>query len=483
VASDSKCRDCWLYSTANYFGDYNGDGRFEVLFLRSGAGNNHWFLGTINNNQLICNEITGNGVGFADLRYTLRFQGRFSRSDREEILFYYPGDDNWWLGTVAGSANQFNWVLVGNTKGFGHGINDGRPFKTGDFNGDGRTDVMFYYPGDGNWWQGTVANNQLNWKLWYKTTRNYFAYRTFIGRFSNPVRHDILINVVGNWYLFFDDGLNMQSKVVSNTAGFGDISNLPTYIGDFDGDGKEDVLFYYGGDGHWWLGPYDGNKIQWKLVSESAGFGNISTLPTYVGNMDGDNKSDVLFYYGGDGHWWLGPYDGNKIQWKLVSESAGFGNITSLLTPKWYADFNGDRKTEILFYYGGDGHWWLGPYDGNKIQWTLVAADVIPPPPPPPPQIVKLTLARTLNIPDATHTGALYGPGKVKSVKNLEQFGWWLNHEDTQNPPRWVDSKLEAGQVKTTPWAGMYVNGAYKGNYGGSGPIPNYLTAEIEIQS
>ena len=74
MAGDSNCRNCWLQSTGNYVGDYNGDGRYELLFLRSGAGNNHWFLGTINNNQLTCNEITGNGVGFADLRYALRFK-------------------------------------------------------------------------------------------------------------------------------------------------------------------------------------------------------------------------------------------------------------------------------------------------------------------------------------------------------------------------------------------------------------------------
>ena len=43
---------------------------------------------------------------------------------------------------------------MGNTFGFGHGINDGRPFWIGDFTGDGKADVLFYYPGDDNWWLG-----------------------------------------------------------------------------------------------------------------------------------------------------------------------------------------------------------------------------------------------------------------------------------------------------------------------------------------
>ncbi len=42
---------------------------------------------------------------------------------------------------------------VGDTSGFGD-LNDGRPFWVGDFTGDGSTDVLFYYPGDDNWWLG-----------------------------------------------------------------------------------------------------------------------------------------------------------------------------------------------------------------------------------------------------------------------------------------------------------------------------------------
>ena len=96
--------------------------------------------------------------GFGDLGDGRPFWvGRFSRADRDEMLFYYPGDDNWWLGSHDG--NQLQWSLAGNTAGFGHGINDGRPFWTGDFNGNGRTDVLFYYPGDDNWWLGSHDGN------------------------------------------------------------------------------------------------------------------------------------------------------------------------------------------------------------------------------------------------------------------------------------------------------------------------------------
>src|SRR2546427_173248 len=80
-----------------------------------------------------------------------------------DILFYYPGDDNWWLGSVVN--DQLSWQLVGNTAGFGHAINDGRPFWDGFFPGQGGADILFYYPGDDNWWLGSITAGTLSWTL------------------------------------------------------------------------------------------------------------------------------------------------------------------------------------------------------------------------------------------------------------------------------------------------------------------------------
>ena len=48
-------------------------------------------------------------------------------------------------------------VLANN---FGHAITtDGRPFWIGDFNGDGKADILFCYPGDDNWWLGIFGTD------------------------------------------------------------------------------------------------------------------------------------------------------------------------------------------------------------------------------------------------------------------------------------------------------------------------------------
>ena len=125
-----------------------------------------------------------------------------------ELLFYSPSDHNWWLGGVSGG--ELVWTLVGNTAGFGN-LADGRPIWTGNFDGTGGTDVLFYSPSDHNWWLGSLTGGQLTWR-----------------------------------------GLG-------NTAGFGDLADgRPIWIGDFSGAGGADVLFYSPSDHNWWLGVVAG---------------------------------------------------------------------------------------------------------------------------------------------------------------------------------------------------------------------------------
>ena len=64
-----------------------------------------------------------------------------------------------------GGQRQLSWSLAGNTAGFGHGINDGRPFWIGDFTGDGAADVLFHFRGDLNWWRGDLPGGSFSWTL------------------------------------------------------------------------------------------------------------------------------------------------------------------------------------------------------------------------------------------------------------------------------------------------------------------------------
>src|SRR4051794_21197119 len=138
-------------------------------------------------------------------------------------------------------------------------------------------------------------------------------------------------------------GGQLQWSLVSESAGFGNLldGQHPIWLGDFTGSGHTQVLFYYAGDGHWWLGDMAGGQLQWSLVSESAGFGNLldGQHPIWLGDFIGSGHTQVLFYYAGVGLRCVVPIAGGQLQWSLVSESAGFGNLLDGQHPIWLGDF------------------------------------------------------------------------------------------------------------------------------------------------
>jgi hypothetical protein len=155
------------------------------------------------------------------------------------------------------------------------------------------------------------------------------------------------------------------------------------WTGDFTGDGHTDVLLYNTENGKWWLGSLAANnQLQWSLISNTTGFGNILSKDHRIWTEDftGDGRTDVLFHYVRDGHWWLGTLAAanNQLQWSLISDTTGFGNILSNEHRIWTTeDFTGDGGSDILLHNTVNGHWWLGSLAAanNQLQWNLISID------------------------------------------------------------------------------------------------------------
>jgi kumamolisin len=291
-----------------WIGNFDSIGRLQIMFYS--PGDHNWWLGTITNDQLTW-QLAGNTAGFGNLADGRPFwRGDFSRAAyREQLLFYSPADSNWWLGSVVNG--QLTYQFAGNTAGFG-ALADGRPFLTGFFAGLPQEQIMFYSPSDHNWWLGTIGDNgQLGWQL------------------------------------------------VGNTVELGPMAGSPFWTGDFAGVNYTQVMWFSPNDQYWWLGTITNNKLTWQNVADT-GFGQIGDGQlTWAGNFLPGDRSQIMFYQPVDHNWWVGFMAGEVLSWQVVSNTARFGNLADGRS-FWAGDFTGVGHRQIMFYDSSDSEWWLG---------------------------------------------------------------------------------------------------------------------------
>ena len=258
---------------------------------------------------------------------------------------------------------------------------------SGDFNGDGKTDALFYYQGDGNWWLGLSNGSTLTWSnagnmaAQFSDYQNLLtsSYAFYTGDFNGDGKEDMMLYAASTATLWFglSNGATLTWTSANTSTGFGNLldGKHDIHVGDYNGDGKTDVAFYSSPDGNWWIGLSNGTTITWSGAGNTSGFGNLldGSHAIYDGDFNGDGKADFLFFYNGDQSLWQGLSSGTSLTWSNVGSESGFGNLIDGGHHMVAGDFNGDHLTDLLFYYNGDGNWWLGLSTGTGFNWGTAA--------------------------------------------------------------------------------------------------------------
>ncbi len=159
----------------------------------------------------------------------------------------------------------------------------------------------------------------------------------------------------------------MNSNSVLQSAGLATVPATWSIVGqrDFDGDGKADILWR----------DTSGNVAMWFMngtaIASSAGVGNVPTNWSVVGTGDfnGDGYGDILWRdSAGDLAVWL-------MNGTATMDSSGLGSVPPTWSIVGTGDFNGDGKTDILWQdTGGDVAIWL--IDGEQVVGASVIATV-----------------------------------------------------------------------------------------------------------
>ena len=232
---------------------------------------------------------------------------------------------------------------------------------SGDFNGDGKADILWRDTTNGNnaiWLSGNSASSQavhplvdLNWVV------------AGIGDFNADHRSDILWRnaASGRNVIWF-------SANSSTTLTIGTMSDMDwdvAGIGDFNGDGKSDIL---------WRNSNTGANVIWRSASNQStqavtAIADNNVVAAGVGDFNGDHKADIL---------WRNTIDGGNVIWRS-GNSATRQSVTRVADTNWVvagvADVNGDGRADIAWRKStsGSNAIWLSASSSTPRPMTAVA--------------------------------------------------------------------------------------------------------------
>jgi hypothetical protein len=237
-----------------------------------------------------------------------------------------------------------------------------------DHDGDGKADILWRNSSTGeNYLYPMNGTAILPSEGFIKTVPDQDWQVAGIGDFDGDAQADILWRnaATGENYIYFMDG-----STIKPTEGFirtvADTGWQVAGIGDFDGDGKDDILWRHGSTGENYLYFMDG-----KAIKSNEGFlrtvADLTWIIAGVADFDGDGKADILWRNTSTGQNYLYPMDGKTIK---ASESFLRAVPDTRWEVKAVGDFDGDGKADIFWRHAATGENYLYPMNGTVIKPT-----------------------------------------------------------------------------------------------------------------
>ncbi|WP_309076179.1 GH25 family lysozyme [Paenarthrobacter sp.] len=342
-------------------GDFDGDRKPDLL-TRLANGDLYLYSGTATGKPGPVRKIDFGWQVFNQIFPIRDFDG-----DGTNDLAGRKPDGTLWLYSNSGSAVLKNGRQIGT----GWDIYDSI-IGTGDANGDGMADFVANDPAGAVYFYAGTAMKDLGYEAPRKIGNfGWEAFDALVGTqdFNGDGVADLLARKPDGT-LWFYPGTGTGTYGASRRVGdFGwETFNALIGVGDFSGDGKPDLMAR-GKDGTLWLYPGTGTVNStsngYSAPIRIGDFGwNVFTALTGVGDYNGDGRNDVLGRMG-DGSLWLyagtGRVDASNTGYRGAVRVGEFGwdIFDRIIGP---GDVNGDGKADLLARKP-DGTMWL--YAGN----------------------------------------------------------------------------------------------------------------------
>lgn len=235
-----------------------------------------------------------------------------------------------------------------------------------DFDGDGRTDLLFRNHNTGGIWLYTLNSGQVVRSMSVATVPPSSGWAPAdLKDYNNDGRTDILwynSTTGGIWLYVMNGGQVVASGSLGTVAP--STGWLPTGFADFNHDGSTDILWRNVKDGALYLWFVNGIEYTQRVpvctVDPSSGW-----VPINVADYNGDGGADILWGNTTTGGIWVYLMNGSQI---IGSGKLGTVPFNTGWLPIAAGDFNGDNSTDLL---------WQNTSTGGIYVWLINGA--VPP--------------------------------------------------------------------------------------------------------
>jgi hypothetical protein len=353
-------------SAAKLTGDFNGDGKTDVA-LTGPAGWNTLPVAFSNGNGSfnVTNTFIGDFAAFAANRQAAPLTGDFNGDGKTDIALTGPA--GWNTLPIAFSNGDGSFTVTNTYIGDFAAWSSRRDVSrlTGDFNGDGRTDIALIGPkgwgtmpvafsnGDGSF---TVTNYGINGFASFAADVNSTK---LTGDFNGDGRTDVALTGPSYWNTLpvaFSNGngtFSVTNLYIGGFAGWASDPMAKKLVGDFNGDGKTDVALT--GPTYWASVPVAFSNGNGTFLVTNIGnqyFASLASDPdakALTGDFNGDGKTDIAL---------TGPAGWSDLPVAFSNGNGSFATVSlptsqfpawasNPYTTKLLGDFNGDGKTDI----------------------------------------------------------------------------------------------------------------------------------------